>query len=97
MAAGNALSASAINSQIAADAIRMKNDYLWLKDRYHVWSENAGTATLLNNGGISVAADQNQILAVIAAMNLLIQMYEGTAAASTVDNIFAIDAVRGCN
>lgn len=95
--AGYALTAAAINSQIAQDAIHMHELYLWLKQRYQVWNENAGNSTQLSTAGITVTSDQNQIIAVVADMNRLISMYEGTASASTENIVFDVAAVRGCN
>lgn len=95
--AGNPLDASHINAQIAADATYMIDFYHWLKTRYQVWNENAGNTTQLNNAGVTISTDQNQIIAVIGDMNRLISMYEGTASASTENIIFDLSAVRGCN
>lgn len=98
--AGTAITVAAINSQIAQDAAWMMEFYHQLKTRYQVWNENAGNATQLSAAGMTTAADQNQVIAVVGDMNRLIQVFEGTmvlAAGNGPNVIFDLAAVRGCN
>lgn len=77
MAVGNtaSISASSINSQVAADAAYMYDFYKWCKKRYGQWNGNV-TGALMTSLTIS-AGDQATINTVSADMNRLINIFEG--------------------
>lgn len=99
MAAGFQLDVATINSQIGADGQYMKQFYFWLKGRYATWNQNVSAAILEATPLLYSTADANTIMTVIADMNRLIQMFEGTVTGASTENIagFDVNAVLGCN
>lgn len=82
--AGNPLDAPHINAQIAADATYFHDQiYLWAKERYAVWSTNAGNDAQLTNAGVTAPADQTQILSLEIDLLNLIAFCENTLTVSS--------------
>lgn len=78
---------SAVNQQIAQDAIYQRQYYDWLKKKYAEYNANLSTATQQSALGFSAAADQNQIDVFIGDLQRQITLFEGgTPSVSTITN-----------
>lgn len=96
--AGNPVNSSIVNSMAANDAAYIGQFYAWVKKRLIQWQANAGTAAELTALGITATADQNAILALVADLDVLMQVIEGTqSAANTRSIVTDLAALTGLN
>lgn len=96
--AGNPITSTTVNQQIASDATYMQDQiYEWLKERLEVWSVNAGNTTQLNTLGITNTTDQNQILGLQIDMQSLITLFENGTVGVARNIVQDCAFLRGAN